>query len=148
MHRISAHGSYRLDRVFPGVGRIAVASGATTAAEFKSRNELLTRLYNKGRLDLLRAIQAHTYTVTEVYAADREDELARLTGERAILGRPLWDTVKTWVGTDPAPTRKRYGVSFDALRVRGGLPESATLETLGTVDWKALKTQWPNSGSD
>ena len=41
MHRISEHGSYRLDGVFPGMGRIAVASGATTAAEFKSRNELL-----------------------------------------------------------------------------------------------------------
>jgi len=39
-------------------------------------------------------------------------------------------------------------VSFDALRARGGLPDSATLETLGTVDWKALKAQWPNSGSD
>jgi len=34
MHRTSQNGSYRLDRVFPGVGRIAVASGATTKEEY------------------------------------------------------------------------------------------------------------------
>ena len=80
MHRTSINGSYRLDRVFPGVGRIAVASGATTREEFKKRNALLTRLYDQGRLDLLRAIAAHTYTVTEVYAADREGRLDGLSG--------------------------------------------------------------------
>jgi integrase len=98
MHRTSINGSYRLDRVFPGVGRLAVVSGATTREEFKKRNALLTRLYDQGRLDLLRAIAAHTYTVTEVYAADREGRLDRLSGERAILNRPLWATVETWVG--------------------------------------------------
>jgi hypothetical protein len=38
----------------------------------------------------LRAIQAGTYTITEVYAADREGRLDALTGERAIVNRPLW----------------------------------------------------------
>jgi integrase len=162
MHRTSKGGTYRLDRVFPGVGRIAVASGATTREEFKSRNALLTRLYNKGRLDLLGAIKAGTYTVTEVYAADREDQLGRLTGERAILGRPLWPTVEEWVGYSlwdadekreekrpkPGHTRRRYGVSFKALKARAGLPESATIEALGAVDWRALKARWPRSDGD
>jgi integrase len=148
MHRTSTNGSYRLDRVFPGVGRIAVASGATTAAEFASRNELLTRLFNKGRLDLLRAIQARTYSPTEVYAADLEGRLNQLTAERAVLARPLWATVETWVGPTPGPTRKRYQTSFNALRVRGGLPEGATIEALAAVDWKALKARWPKTGAD
>lgn len=65
MHRTSPNGSYRLDRRFPGVGRIAVASGARTATEFQKRNALLTRLFDRGRLDLLRAIQAGTYTVMD-----------------------------------------------------------------------------------
>lgn len=148
MHRTSKHGTYRLDRVFPGVGRIAVASGATTATEAKKRNALLTQLYDQGRLDLLRAIQARTYTVTEVYAANREDRLNQLTGDRAILARSLWATVERWVGPAPGATRKRYRVSFDAIRARAGLPESATIEALGAVDWKALKARWPKSDGD
>ncbi|MEX2156013.1 MAG: hypothetical protein WD773_04145 [Gemmatimonadales bacterium] len=103
MHRTSPNGSYRLDRRFPGLGRIAVASGARTATEFQKRNALLTRLFDRGRLDLLRAIQAGTYSITEVYAADREGRLDHLSGERAILTRPLWATVETWVG------RPRWG---------------------------------------
>ncbi len=161
MHRTSPNGSYRLDRVFPGIGRLAVASGATTREEFKKRNALLTRLYDQGRLDLLRAIAAHTYTVTEVYAADREGRLDRLSGERAILNRPLWATVETcvgrplwgeaaekWEGAEPGPTRRRYAVSFKALRLRGALPEGVTIEALGAVDWRALKARWPKSDGD
>jgi len=161
MHRTSPNGSYRLDRVFAGVGRLAVASGATTREEFKKRDALLTRLYDQGRLDLLRAIQARTYAVTEVYAADREGRLDRLSGERAILNRPLWATVEKWVGrplwgeaaetwegAEPGPTRRRYAVSFKALRMRGELPEAVTIEALGAVDWRALKARWPKSDGD
>lgn len=162
MHRTSTNGSYRLDRVFPGVGRIAVVSGATTREEFKKRNALLTRLYDHGRLDLLRAVKAGTYTVTEVYATEREDPtLASLTGERAILSRPLWATVETWVGRplwgDLAekwegaalrPSQRRYAVSFKALRERAGLREAATIEALASVDWNALKARWPKSDGD
>lgn len=163
-HRTSPGGTFRLDRVFPGLGRIAVASGATTATEFKKRDALLTRLYDQGRLDLLRAIKAHSYTVTEVYAADREGRLDHLTGERAVLTRPLWSTVESWVGyplwtetadskpkaseTPKSPTRRRYGVSFKALKARASLSDSATIEDLGTVDWKALKASWPKSDGD
>jgi integrase len=147
-HRVSAAGSYRIDRTFPGVGRIAVASGALTLTDFKKRNDLLTSLFSKGRLELLRAIQQHTYTVTEVYAADLEDRLDALSGDRAILAKPLWSTVKGWIGENPGPTRKRYGVSWNAMRARSGLAESATIESLATVDWHALKNRWPASDAD
>src|SRR5881396_2348509 len=109
MHRTSSGGTYRLDRTFPGVGRIAKASGATTRTEFHNRDALLTRLYNQGRLDLLRAIQAGTLNVTEVYAADRSGQLDTLTGDRALLGTNLRDPVQRWTPTSPAakqtPTR-------------------------------------------
>ncbi len=162
MHRTSINGSYRLDRVFPGVGRIAVASGATTREEFKKRNALLTRLYDHGRLDFLRAIKAGAYTVTELYAREREDPtLASLTGERAILNGPLWRAVEEWIGrplwgeaaekwdgAEPGPTRRRYGVSFKALKARAELADSVTIEALGTLDWHALKARWPKSDGD
>jgi hypothetical protein len=146
MHRTSKGGTYRLDRVFPGVGRIVRASGATTKGEFQKRNDLLTRLYEKGRLDLLTAIRDGAYSVTEVYAADREDNLARLTGSAAILRRPLWATVETWVGPTPGPTRKRYAVSFAKLEQH--LPAAATVGDLGKVEWEALSKVWGGSGSD
>ncbi len=62
-HRQSPHGTFRLDRRFKGVGRINLASGATTATEFRKRDALLTRLYDQGRLDLLNAIRTGTLTV-------------------------------------------------------------------------------------
>src|SRR5438128_10939137 len=98
-HRTSKHGTFRLDRRFPGVGRVAVASGATTAAEFHKRDALLTRLYDQGRLDLLKAIQARTLTVTEVYAAARADQLDSLTGDRAFLSANLSTAVAAWTPT-------------------------------------------------
>jgi integrase len=159
MHRTSKGGTYRLDRVFPGVGRIVRASGATTKGEFQKRNDLLTRLYEKGRLDLLTAIRDGAYTVTEVYAADRSDDLARLTGSAAILQRPLWKAVEKWVGRplwgeaaekydgpQPGVTRKRYGVSF--VKLKQHLRADATIADLGAVEWPALLATWGGSGSD
>ena len=146
MHRTSKGGTYRLDWVFSGVGRIVRARGATTKGEFQKRNDLLTRLYEKGRLDLLTAVRDGAYSVTEVYAADREDNLARLTGSAAILQRPLWETVTAWVGTKPGPTRKRYGVSFAKLKTH--LRADATIADLGAIEWPALLSSWGGSGSD
>jgi integrase len=39
-------------------------------------------------------------------------------------------------------------VSFKALKARSGLPETATVEALGSVEWKALKARWPKSDGD
>src|SRR2546425_1927043 len=128
-HRISKHGTFRLDRRFPGVGRIAVASGATTATEFRKRDALLTRLYDQGRLDLLNAIRNGTLTVTEVYAAARAEQLDTLTGDRAQLGANLWEAVAAWTPTSAtAPaTRRRYATSFTALERSGVLKPNATV---------------------
>ncbi len=156
MHRTSTNGSYRHDRVFPGVGRIAVASGAMTREEFKKRNALLTRLYDQGRLDLLLAIRAGTLTVTEVYGADREKQLERLTGDRALLGANLWDAVG---GLDPTAgwlprsarahqTRRRYATSFAALKRTGILKADASVAGLAGVDWRALEQSWPGGAAD
>lgn len=146
MHRTSEGGTYRLDRVFPGVGRLAVASGATTTGEFRKRNDLLTRLYEKGRLDLLTAIRDGSYSVTEVYAADRDNELARLTGDAAVLTRPLFATVDDWIGTTPGVTERRYKTSFAKLRKH--LPADATVGALASVEWERLSKTWGGSGSD
>ena len=150
MHRTSKGGTYRLDRRFPGVGRIAVASGATTRDEFRNRNAMLTRLYNKGRLDLLTEIRAGRLTVTEVYAADRNDNLDRLTGDRAVLVRPLWKAVEGWNehSAKAQGTRRRYETSFDALKATAVLGDGATIEDLGGVDWRQLEAAWKGGAAD
>lgn len=162
MHRTSEGGTYRIDRRFKGVGRIARASGATTRTEFRKRDAFLTWLHEKGRHDVLQTIKDGKYTVTEVYAASREDRLEELmqpTTEKAILGRPLWDAVEAWldypVWADededyerPDPTHRRYGVSFKALKSYGPLDKGATVEDLDGTDWKRLKADWPNSDTD
>ncbi|NIM48002.1 MAG: hypothetical protein GTO22_01860 [Gemmatimonadales bacterium] len=155
-HKTSKHGSYRLDRRFPGVGRIALASGATTRRGLKARNDLLTRLYDKGRLDLLRAIRDGQVTVTEVLDADRRDDLKALTDNRKALSLNLWDAVgslkpaKGWLpNSAPAlPSRVRYESSFKRLRKIGPLTDPATVGDLADIDWRALMATWGQSGSD
>src|SRR6266699_3192013 len=129
-HRTSKHGTYRLDRRFKGLGRINLASGATTAAEFHKRDALLTRLYDQGRLDLLKAIKAGALTVTEVYAADRQGQLDTLTGDRALLNANVFDAAKNWTPTSaPAKqTLRPYATSFATLERSGVLNSDATAE--------------------
>ena len=44
LHRISRGGSYRLDRTFPGLDRIALASGTWNKELFGAYNRMLTAL--------------------------------------------------------------------------------------------------------
>jgi len=143
----------RIDRVFPGVGRIAVTSGTRLRTEFTKRNALLTSLAERGRLDLLRALRQGDVTMTELYAAYRENRLDAMTGERRTMRLPLWETVDAWVETSArAPaTRRRYDVSFKALRRNGAggvLGPGAVVEDLAAVDWRALEAGWTHSASD
>lgn len=57
MHKQDGGTSYRIDRVFKGVGRIAIASGTSHAGTFGRISAMLTGLHKTGRLDLLAAIR-------------------------------------------------------------------------------------------
>jgi len=74
-HRTSKHGTFRPRPPLSWGGSSRRRQRATTATEFHKRDALLTRIYDQGRLDLLRAIQTGTLNVTEVYAADRSGSL-------------------------------------------------------------------------
>ena len=150
-----AHRKYRIDRLVPGVGRIAIASGATTKKGFDRRNAVLDTLLDMARLDLLRAIKSGTITVTEVLDAQREGALDRLVGTGRVLTRPLWATVDQWSPkarkrrTAPkAVSVRRYKVAFQSLRRKGPLGDSATIGDLGKVDWGALEQSWGGSAAD
>jgi integrase len=128
-----------VDRVFPGVGRINVVSGATTEVVHRARNALLTKLYHKGMLEILRAIKRGDVTIPEVYS----DELAgRLdyTIAGMMLRRPLWPMVDAWLpASAPAQgTRERYEDAVGALKRMKVLGPAAAVGDLEAVDWRAV----------
>src|SRR5687768_9162146 len=100
-HKVSAGGSFRIDRIYPGdVGRLAIASGATTKAAYRNVLACLDRLAERGRLDVLGVLKARQVSVGQVLAADRAGQLDAL-----LLGltpnpeaSPLWSTVEAWLG--------------------------------------------------
>lgn len=148
-HRVSPQGSYRLDRVFPGVGRINVSSGARRVAEFTKRNALLDELYETGRLDLLRAIKAQRLAVVEVFAAQRAHQLSFLSAD-VLVRRDLWDEVAAWLPRSArAPaTQARYRASWGALLhvLQERFP--ARVQDLAAVPWAELHRTWGKSPAD
>jgi len=85
-----------------------------------------------------------------VYSAARTDQLATLTGERALLAANLWTAVDAWTPTSAAAkaTRKRYATSFAALKRSDVLKASATVGDLSGVDWRSLEAAWTGGSSD
>lgn len=84
-----------LDRRFRHVGRIKRSSGTDHLPTFRRINEMLSGLYERGRLDVLRSIQAGTYTPLEVWEAYRVNELERLPTIATIA--PVETTIRAWV---------------------------------------------------
>lgn len=141
--------SYRCDVRFPGIGRIAKATGATQRKEYDRRVAILHELYDAGRWDVLEAIRDGRFTIREVVAARRADRLDRLWGE-LTLNQPLAETVEAWLpeSAPAAATRTRYKVSWGELQRSGALPPNARIRDLAAADWKALKGHWPGGAHD
>jgi len=59
-HRSGGRGTYVLDRTFPGVGRIVRSSGTHRVRVVDAMNAMCSVLWETGRLDVLRRIQAGT----------------------------------------------------------------------------------------
>lgn len=88
----NGRGSWLVDRVFAGVGRIHRATGTTDRATFRQIDAMLTQLYAQGRLDVLRALRDKKLTFLEVYSDSRSKGVAQLPNAvdlGAIM--PRWD---------------------------------------------------------
>ena len=153
----------RIDKRYAGVGRIAKASGATTKDGFGDRIHCLDQLYERGRIDVLRALRDGRFTVTELYSAwsDGPEALRNLMeGPPAdpmaeLLGRNLKDALEAWTPKvrkgrrlPRATTERRYRVSFRQLENRGVITADTTVGDLINHDWAALEQTWKGSGSD
>jgi hypothetical protein len=68
-HRSHGRGTFELDRLFDGIGRVRRASGTRDPDTFRAINAMLTVLYDRGRHDVLEAIRDGK--VKAVHALDR-----------------------------------------------------------------------------
>lgn len=148
-HRISEGGSFRIDRRFKGVGRIALASGTRNRRRFQALNAMLTELHEDGRLDLLRALRDRRISFQQVYDARRTGRLPYLASE-LTLHENLWQSVESWIPTSASAksSRKRYAVSFRSLQASGVFGDDAVVADLRSVTWSELRENWPNSPAD
>jgi integrase len=110
---------------------------------------MLTELYEGGRIDLLRAIRDRRLTIQRVYDAYRNNRLPYLAADIELTGS-LWSAVEAWLpGSAPKKrSRKRYEVSWNALRRNCDLRDDASVSDLERVDWKNLQSTWPSGPAD
>mgnify|MGYP001576593633 CR=1 FL=1 len=138
--RTSPDGAWRLAWQRREIGRITVSSGSKTITGWRQATALLTTLYERGELEVLRAIKAGTLTVKEVQSAEKSKAFGRGDALQLLaLRRPLWATVDAWQAKGSGLTMGRYATSFKKLKRLTKLPATATIADLGKIDWKALK---------
>lgn len=91
-HRSNHRGSYLLDRMFGGIGRIRLASGTDDRRLFKQLDAMLTTLYAQGHHDTLRLLRDRKLKPAVLWHHFRTNRLDRL---------PTADTI-TPLGVPPA----------------------------------------------
>lgn len=79
-------GTFIIDRVFKGVGRLKLASGTTNPTVFRRLNTMLSRLYDAGRLDILRGVRDKRYSPLEVHEFYQRHELDKLPTADTVAG--------------------------------------------------------------
>lgn len=145
--RVSKNGPYRFDRRFRGIGRVQASSGTRSLREFRRRDALLTKLYEQGRYDLLRALKAGTLTAGELINADRLESLAGLSGD-PMLQRPYLAAARRAFDRDREitdDTRTQYKGRLAALERAGALTASSRVSDLARLDWRDLEAAWGRS---
>jgi integrase len=148
-HRVSEHGSYRIDVVLGELGRFALASGAQTKAEHEKRVAMLRELYDNGKWDVLQDLKNGRFDVRQLYAYYKMGKVGQLAAG-VVLSQPLTATVEAWlpVSAKAPATRTRYEVSWHSLERAGILPANAIVRDLDLVDWVQLQRTWEGGPYD
>jgi integrase len=145
--KTGADGCFRFDRQIKGVGRLWQSSGTKKLAEFRRRDQLLTKLIRNQQLEVLRAFKRGEITIGDLLEAERQRRLdADTLLQDLALTKPLWATIDATLPTmgKSPETRRRYHVSFVALRRRATrvLGDRAKIQDLLRADWRALRSTW------
>ncbi len=157
---------YRYERRFPPAlgpligtkaGRYTLVTGATSKRDHAKRSRLIDKLFDQGRLDVMKALKERRIHLAQLVIEDRDniplgtcwDELNAEPVILAPVDEPLWQAVDRFVdpGARLSGTRKRYRVSLKYLRESGAVPATATVGDLRTVNWKRLAESWTHSNA-
>jgi integrase len=124
VHKDGASGSFILDRVIPGLGRIKMASGTTHAPTFRRLNTMLTDLKEQAHFDVLRAIKAKRIAPLVVLEYWRSGRLGELPTAEAM--RPLAEALEAWRAGLPQETahtrNQKYNIKHLTDAAGGGAP--------------------------
>lgn len=120
----------QIDRVFPGVGRIALRSGTTHAGTFKRINAMLSALYALGDLDTLKGIKDRVWTPLVVLHAYERGQLGKLTRDTTAL---LVPALKKFHATHEAGASYRSDVMTSIRHIERAAPKDATVQALPAI---------------
>jgi integrase len=130
----------RIDRSVPGIGRVALRTGARTIAEHRARVALFDRLIEAGQIEAIRMKVDGEITWAELRQAQRKNRLHSDTlAADVALARNLWvaiaATLKRMGKTESS--RTRYELAFAQLQrlAVDFLPGNALVKDLKALEW-------------
>ncbi len=114
-HKVGGMKNLRIDRVFKGVGRIAISSGTESKKVYNGILAMLDDLQERGRLDDIKAIQSKHLTPLQAYNKWKDGKLVGVASVAYVTS--LRDTLNEWVKTYPIAetTRAGYKNNIDQL---------------------------------
>jgi integrase len=138
----------RVDRRVPGVGRITASVGSGKPTDLASANAIITKLAERGQLDVLRALKAGRVTFGELRDADRRDKLST-TADQLTLRQPFLVAARRAIDAMrcDAVTQDYYRAGLRLLESQGIVTPATRVADLPAVDWRAIAKAWPLSDS-
>lgn len=114
MHRDPRGGTFVIDRVFPGIGRIKRASGTTNPRAYRRIQRKLDALCDAADLETLRAVQRGAIALVELIGMEIEQPPGS-SGDVRDKRKPCWIYVVLRRDTDEV----KIGIAVDVrLRMR------------------------------
>jgi integrase len=117
-----------LDRRFRQVGRIKKAAGTDHKPTVKRLDEMLTGLFERGRLDILRGIQKGEYTPLQVWQFYRTGEIEKLPTAASMS--PLEASMKDWIDDKECAESHRRSLHQSLRHLMSVGNKSATIADL------------------
>lgn len=107
-----------LDRRFRHVGRIKRSWGTTHKPTIRLMESMMSGLFERGRLDILRGIQSGEYSPLQVYDAYRTNDLERLPTAATLA--PLKESMEKWIAKKECSGSHRLSLSQSLRHLTAG----------------------------
>ena len=104
--RVNDRGSFHIKRSYKGIGQIRRASGTKDEKTFDEILDMLTKLLDSGKHDILREIRDGVLSPIEVYGYWTNGDLQHVPSGLTL--KKVIPTIPDWIDThDVVPTTKR-----------------------------------------